>query len=267
MRAAGLALALLATPAAAEPLADQVRFITCPIYRDVDAGRKSGCWLADDHETGVRYDVTPSPTKPDWNFAVLVEGAPSKDQTNACGGVVLDPARVSVLDEPCTRAMVPAEGFAGRRFVLPARNIRPLYEARKPFDQPYAVRTFSIPFEFRRSFIVYQLGDYLIDQAVAYALATHAARVDITGYAATAPETVSGRTIAEPLEVAKARAQVAAAWMKGLGVPEGRLHISWRGGAEPSDIDGADGLTEASRRRVDIRITPGVAESPAPAPR
>ncbi len=259
MRGAAALLLLASTPVLAETSADQVRFITCPIYRDADAGRKSGCWLADERETGRRYDVTPSPTKPDWNFAILVEGRLGADQTDLCGGVVLDPVRVSVLEEPCTRAMLPAEGFKGRRFVLPARNMRPLYEARKPFDQPFTARTFSIPFEYGRSFIVYQLGDYLIDQAVAYALASHAARVDIVGYAATAPASVSGRTIAESESVAQVRARVAADWMTGLGVPPDRLHLSWRGGAEPVDMPGADGLSEPSRRRAEIRVTPGAA--------
>ena len=54
--------------------AELVRFVACPVYRDTDAGKKSGCWLADDPATGRRYDVSQSPTKPDWNFEVLVEG-------------------------------------------------------------------------------------------------------------------------------------------------------------------------------------------------
>jgi hypothetical protein len=256
VRLAALVLLAAAAPAAAEPAAE-VRFVTCPVYRDTDSGKKSGCWLADDHEDGRRYDVSPSPTKPDWNFAVLVEGRPSADQTDVCGGVVLDPVRVSVLDAPCARAMLPAEGYPGRRFVLPARNIRPLYEPRKPFDQPLGERTFFIPFEFGRSFVTYQLADYLIDQAVAYAIASHAARVEITGWAATTPAPVSGRMIAEPLAVARARAEVAQTWMTRLGVPIDRVHVAWKGEAQPVDMPGADGLTEPARRRVDIRITPG----------
>lgn len=251
--AAALALLLSATAAQAA----EVRFVACPIYRDTDAGRKSGCWLADSPEDGRRYDVTPSPTKPDWNHAVLVEGRPAAEQTNVCGGVVLDPARVSILPEPCVRAMLPAEGYPGRKFALPERNVRPLYEPRKPFPTPYTERTFEIPFEFGRSFVVYQLSDYLMDQAVAYALAVHARRVEITGWAATTPEVVSGHALAEPAQLARARAEVAATWMKSLGVPEDRLVVRWRTGSEPVDMPGADGLSGPSRRRVDIRITPG----------
>jgi outer membrane protein OmpA-like peptidoglycan-associated protein len=248
-------LLLAAAPGLAQ--AAELRFVACPIYRDTDAGKKSGCWLADDPQDGRRYDVTPSPTKPDWNYAVLVEGRASSDQADVCGGVVLDPVRVSILPERCVRAMLPAEGYPGRRFVLPERNVRPLYEARKPFPQPYAQKTFEIPFEFGRSFIVYQLSDYLIDQAVAYAVATRAAKVEITGWAATTPVTVSGRTLVEPAALARTRAEVAAQWMTSLGVSASHLSVRWRTGAQPIDMPGSDGLSEPSRRRVDIRITPG----------
>ena len=254
MRAAALMLLLAAAPAAAQ--AAEVRFVACPVYRDTDAGRKSGCWLADDREDGRRYDITPSPTKPDWNFAVLVEGRTTASPTDVCGGLVLDPVRVSILPDRCVRTMLPAEGYPGRRFVLPERNVRPLYEPRKPFAQPFAQRTFYIPFEFGRSFVVYQLSDYLMDQAVAYALATHARRVGITGWAATRPDRVSGRVLTEPASLARARAQVAAQWMTSLGVPASRLSVRWRTGAQPIDMPGADGLSDPSRRRVDIRIVP-----------
>ena len=255
MRAAAIALLLAAAPAVVQ--AAELRFVACPVYRDTDAGKKSGCWLAEDPQDGRRYDVTPSPTKPDWNYAVLVEGRLAAAQTDVCGAVVLDPVRVSILPERCVRAMLPAEGYPGRKFVLPERNVRPLYEARKPFPQPYAARTFEIPFEFGRSFIVYQLSDYLIDQAVAYATATHAAKVEITGWAATVPMTVSGRTLAEPTALARARAEVAAQWMTSLGVPKSHLVVRWRTGSKPIEMPGSDGLSEPSRRRVDIRITPG----------
>ena len=153
--------------------------------------------------------------------------------------------------------MLPAEAYPGRRYVLPQRNVRPLYEARKPFPEPMAERTFEIPFEFGRSFIVYQLSDYLIDQAVAYAVQAKAKTVEITGWAATGPEVVSGHALSEPVELAKARAEVAATWMTSLGIPANRVVVRWRTGAKPIEMDGADGLVEPSERRVDIRITPG----------
>ena len=158
-----LGVLVLAVPAT--HAAEQLRFATCPVFRDVDAGRKSGCWLVEDPATGIRYDVTPSPTKPDWNHEALVEGVVSGRQDNACGGVVLDPVRVSILPGGCTRHSLPAEGFKGRPFVLPARNVRPLSEARAAPPQPWTDRVFSLQYEWDRSFGVYQLDDYLLDQA------------------------------------------------------------------------------------------------------
>jgi hypothetical protein len=252
LRALGILIPAIAAVAldAAEPQ----RYIACPVYRDVDAGRKSGCWLADDDASGIRYDVSLSPTKPDWNHEVLVEGVVATRQDNACGGVVLEPVRVSILAGACTRHSVPAEGFPGRRFVLPARNVRPLSEARKPPPPPWTDRSFHLQFEWNRSFGVYQLDDYLLDQAITYIRAVHPREITVTGYAATTPATVSGRVIAERPEVARERAEMLGESLRRLGVPDSILRVQWREAAEPAPIDAADGLVEASRRRVDIDV-------------
>lgn len=41
-----------------------VSFVACLIYRDTDASRKSGCWLADEASTGIRYDISLGIAKP-----------------------------------------------------------------------------------------------------------------------------------------------------------------------------------------------------------
>ena len=250
------ALAVLVALAATGPLgaAEQLRFVSCPIYRDADAGRKSGCWLTDHAPGGTRYDVTLSPTKPDWNFAVLVEGVVSEKQDNACGGVVLDPVRVSVLAEPCTRHMLPAESYPGRRFVLPTRNVRPLSQVRAEPAKPWTDRTFSLVFEFDRSFAVYQLDDYLLDQAITYIRAVKPRQIIITGHAATTPVEVSGRVLSEKPELADRRARMVAESLRRLGVDPQITVVQTRLAAEPSPVDGADGLVEPSRRRVDIEV-------------
>ncbi len=124
-----------------------VRFISCPVYRDADSGKKSGCWLADNRENGTRYDVSLSPYKPDWNRAVLVEGRITNTPETACGAQVLNPVRTSVLSEPCQRHMLPAEGFPGRKFVLPKRNVDPAAVPRKAPDGPFTEQTFSLFFD------------------------------------------------------------------------------------------------------------------------
>lgn len=248
----GLMVALVATTSAAQ----DVVFATCPIYRDADDGKKSGCWLAESPETGVRYDVTQSANKPDWGHAVLVEGRIAEDQTDLCGGVVLAPVRVSILEETCVRAMLPSEGFRGRRFTLPARNIRPLYAPRTPAAAPFAERSFFVPFDVDRDFVVYQNADYLLDQAVWYALDTQAERVEIVGLYDDRNRVVSGRPIHEDLAIAQTRAERVADWMRLRGVPVERLNVTWRAATEDSQDTAFEGLTEASRRRVDIRIIP-----------
>lgn len=255
-RLGGLAgLALLASAGAAE--AQSVRFVTCPIYRDTDAGRKSGCWLADEAASGVRYDVSRSPTQPDWNYEILVEGEPADEPDAACGGRVLSPVRVSVLPGACTRHMLPAEGFPGRRFVLPARNVRPLSEARPPLEGPATTRTFHILFDFNRAFLVYQLSDYLFDQAITYIRAANPRRIVVTGHAATRPTIVSGRELAEDPAIAEARAGLIREALLRMGVPEEKIVVRTRADAEPVAAEGADGLAEPSRRRVDILVEVG----------
>jgi outer membrane protein OmpA-like peptidoglycan-associated protein len=239
---------------AAGAVSPELRFVACPIYRDTDAGIKSGCWLADDPQTGLRYDVSLSPTKPDWNREVLVEGRATAEPSGACGGIVLRPARVSVLPGACTRAMLPAEGLPGRAFVLPARNVRPLSEPRRAPDPPYVDRSFHVPFDFDRSFVVYQLGDFLLDEAVTWTLAVKPARVRVIGHAATTPALVSGRMLMERPAVARERAERIAETLRRMGVPADRISTEWRDGSSPLGFAGADGLTEPSRRRADIVV-------------
>lgn len=248
-------LALLSFNSVAQA-AEAVRFISCPIYRDTDAGRKSGCWLADERETGRRFDITQSATKPDWSMAVLVEGRVADKQDNACGATLLEPVRVSILPaQACTRAMIPAEGFPGRRFTLPPRNIRPLYAPDPAPPPPYAAKLFPIPFDFGRDFVVYQQSDWMLVNAATYARAA-GGDVIITGYAETQPLLLSGQTLVEPADLARRRAEMARHWLVGLGVPAENVRIDWQLNPAPLADPAFDGLTETSRRRADIRIVP-----------
>lgn len=247
-------LALLAATQVAAPNTQPLRFVTCPIYRDADNGRKSGCWLADRHETGVRYDVTMAPSKPDWNYAVLVEGRPAgPDVDNPCGGVVLDPVRTSILfDQPCTRHMIPAEGYPGRKFVLPRRVVTPLGAPAKVPPPPYRDRTFHLFFDFDRDFVIYEYDDYLLDQAITWIRAAKPRAITVTGYAAvTAPE-ASGQTISEDPAIARQRAEKITHALVLLGVDPKIITTRWSTDPKPVADPEADGLAEPSRRRVDI---------------
>lgn len=255
MRTIAILLAFAAPMAAqAQDAGQLVRFVSCPVYRDADAGRKSGCWLVDDAAGGRRYDATMSPYKPNWDFAVLVEGRVSHEAPSLCGGdAVLEPVRTSILpDQRCPRHMLPAEGFPGRRFVLPARNIQPLSIPRAVPPGPYAERTFTTYFEFDRDFLVYQYSDFLIDNAVAWIRAARPRKLIVTGFAATVPEEVSGQLLAERPEVAQERAEAMAETLRRL-VPDIPVEVRAELAAKPTDDPDADGLPGQSQRRAEIR--------------
>lgn len=234
--------------------ADELRFITCPIYRDADAGKKSGCWLADDPATGARYDVSPSAAKPDWNFAVLVEGRIAAKQDNPCGGVTLDPVRTSVLELPCPRHMLPAEAFAGRKFVLPRRNVDPIAVARPVPVPPFSNRIFRLFFDWNSSFIAYQREDYTLDQMINWMRGVPVKRVIVTGYAARAPSLVSGQSIVESAAIAAERHDVIAEALTRLGIEKRLIEVHDGGNGETVADEHVDLLTEPSRRRVDVAI-------------
>ncbi|RYY26664.1 MAG: hypothetical protein EOP62_09485 [Sphingomonadales bacterium] len=234
----------------------ELRFIGCPVYRDTDAGRKSGCWLVTDPATGIRYDVTSSPTKPDWNHAVLVEGRADAKAGDTCGGMVIDPARVSVLEAPCPRFALRGEGFTGRKFALPARNVRPLYDVRKKQNPPFQEGRFTIPFDFGGSFVVYQLSDYYMDAMINYALDVQPARIEIAASADTRPTVVSGTTLSEPRALATQRAQVIRQSLILRGISPDTIKIVSATRA-PYVAAAFDGLDAPAARRVDVRIIPG----------
>lgn len=250
-----LLLAAIATAPSAEP----VRFVTCPIYRDTDAGRKSGCWLAEDRRTGQRWDVTDAPSKPDWNHAVLVEGRAADVAAGSpqepCGAPVLNPVRTSVLPDTCPRHMLPAEGFPGRKFALPKRNVRPLSEAREVPPGPYRDRTFHLFYDREKAFLIYQYDDYLLDQAITWIRAAKPARIVVTGWAATNAPPVSGQAVAEDPAIARTRAERVTEALVRLGVDPKTITTRWRTDPQPIDVPEADGLSEPSRRRVDIAAT------------
>ena len=243
-------MALLAASAGA---AAEVNFITCPVYRDTDNGRKSGCWLGEDPASGIRYDITQSAAKPDWNFAVLVEGRVAVSPDDPCGGAVLDPVRVSILqDQPCTRHMIPAEGFKGRKYVLPKRNIDPLSVVRAKPQPPFATRSFRLFFDWNSDFIAYQREDHSLDMAIAWIRGAPVRSLTVTGYAATTPFNVSGQAMAEEKGMGQIRADHVAEALYRLGIPKAKI-VTRDGGDGGVIADAlADDLPQASRRRVEI---------------
>jgi outer membrane protein OmpA-like peptidoglycan-associated protein len=234
---------------AALPATDIKRFVSCPIYRDVDAGRKSSCWLATDAASGIRYDIGESPAKPQLGKQVLVEGVIAPDPA-VCGAPVLNPVRASVLDRPCPRFMLPAEGLPGRRFVLP-EVLPPRAVPRPPPPPPYETRDFTVYFEWGSDFLRYQHAEIAIDKALTYLRASGASRLLVTGYADT--QGFAGVDLTEPLALARSRTEMVGEAFQRLGVARTLLRLRWRG-TPPPDALAELGLPGPSRRRVSIRV-------------
>jgi outer membrane protein OmpA-like peptidoglycan-associated protein len=235
------------------PLAQSpVSFIACPVYRDTNNGRKSGCWLATDMASGVRYDIGGGRTKPQIGRDVLVEGNLG-DGANACGGRILLPVHVSVLQTTCSAVILPAEGFPGRVFQVPKNGYLPPADVARPLPQgPYNSRDWHIEFNFQSDFLAYQYSEVILDDAARYIRASRARHVEVTGYADTSPYAISGRQLIEPRTLGEQRAKMVAEALLRLRVDPGILHVNWH--VDPAAIDADDGMAEPSKRRVTIHV-------------
>lgn len=249
MKATLVVLMLLAGEAAAQ----EVRFVSCPMYRDTDQGRKSGCWLARDPKSGVTYDVSGAPALPDFRHGVLIEGRVSTG-ADACGGTIMDPVRVSVLEEvTCVGRILPAEGYKGRQFSLPKTVLKPLYLPTEPIKGPFAARTFRLYFEHGSAFFTYQFTDFYMDEASQWLAAAKPRRIVVTGYAATRAETVSGRRLQEDKRLAKERAERTALWLTRMGTDPKHIVIRTSGQPRPVADPVLGNLAAPSLRRVEIQ--------------
>ncbi len=154
----------------------------------------------------------------------------------------------------CPRKVLPAEGYPGRMPKFSDRYVMPLSYDRDLPPPPYKTRTFSPTFDFNSSFVIFNHSDYAIDQAIAYIKASESKRVVVTGWAATEPVTISGKTLVESVDIARERLDVVVANLTGMGVPEEIIEKRVETGTETSDTEYASGLIESSRRRVDIKV-------------
>ncbi|MES3021755.1 MAG: hypothetical protein V4857_09260 [Pseudomonadota bacterium] len=244
-----LILAALAVGAQAQA----VGFLACPVYRDTDAGRKSGCWLATDPATGVRYDVSEALNKPMIGRMVLVEGRPA-GTADICGGIALNPVRVAVLEQACAEVMVPAEGYPSKPSVLPAEFLLPLAVPRKQPAPPFSQQAYQIGFTYNDDRLVYQSVETTLERAMLYAVASKARAVRVTGYADVKGFKVSGQHLAEPAALAKARAEMVTLALVRLGIPAKSISTTWR--TDPAALDASEGMENASKRRVSVTVTP-----------
>ena len=235
------------------PPSNHRNFVACPIVRDTSS---VPCWLAEyEGETyflTIQTDVS-APVTPPWlGHRVLVEGVVS-DEPRICGGVVLKPVALSVmqeLDESCN-TMLPAED----RYNLTFEPPRPPGPSRgrlsfgDPNMNPQAEstalpRTFELHYEFDGK-VKFRHAQPL-QAMLAFVRQSGATQLTITGYRA-ASLLSNGERMLEQGAIGQQRAEQIAELLKGAGLTEVRYEIDWKDVASE-----ADGRDDAALRRVEV---------------
>lgn len=247
------------TLAAAAPADPAIRnFLACPIVRDTAS---VPCWLAE-HE-GELYFLTlqadvSAPVNPPWlGHQVLVEGRRS-DKPRICGGIVLEPVKLSVIAEPDARCntMLPAEERYNLTFTPPrppgpsggrlAFNTLPMPV--KPAAIERRVHEFTLQYDFDG--MVNFKHPFQLTPLLDLARALPARRIVIVGHRGDALLS-DGTRLPEQADRAQRRAERVAELLRGAGLTEPAYEVRWE--AAPAEPDG-DG--DFANRRVEIRVEP-----------
>jgi hypothetical protein len=220
-----LALATAAAAGAAEPPANHRNFISCPIVRDTAT---VPCWLAEYggelYYLGIQTDVSAEFHPPLLGHKVLVEGI-VKDGPRICGGIVLEPLKISPLaelDGTCN-TILPAE----EQYTVPFAPRPPGPSGgRLAFDAaPGAPRAAPAPLTGPQEFVLYYDFDMLVggrhsntlSRIYDYASAQRKPNLAITCHRGSTLLS-DGVLIAEREELAAARARELVKLLRGAGL-------------------------------------------------
>jgi len=248
--AGGAAIAVLVAGSVFSALAQQGtlatssrrQFVACPIVRDT---RTQPCWLAEyegelyylGQQGGVANDFYP----PQLGHQALVEG--TVGQGRVCGGIPLQPVKVSVLREltPACRTLLPAEdGIEAPQPVPAPRGPAPSWVR---VDGPGDA---TLYFDFDSDFFSLHVTIALTNLAK-HAADTHASRVEVTGFTA-ATRLSSGQLLVERDAIGGIRARKVADTLAGLGVSAERISVHAARSGPP------DGINDPWNRRVEVRV-------------
>jgi hypothetical protein len=253
-----VAFATLVQPSAAQT---RLNFVSCPIVRDTAT---VPCWLTEyDGELyymGIQTDVSAEFHPPYLGHKVLVEATVAGDQPRICGGVVLDPIRISVmpeLDQSCNTILPavpeytidfnprPPGPSGGRLAFAPPPGVAPEQAPAPP--PPSGPRTFTIYFDMDQGIAFRHPGDILA--AYNYANQIAARRITVR---ATRGATLltNGDRVTESPGVAQRRAEQVAGLLRDLG---SEADIATEFSSMPS---AADGIDDWQSRSVQILVEP-----------
>ncbi len=246
------------TAQAAQPDPSLRNFVACPIVRDTAS---VPCWLAE--YEGELYFLTlqadvSAPVNPPWlGHRVLVEGRKS-DKPRICGGIPLEPVRLSVIaeiDTSCNQQL-PAEERYNLTFEPPrppgpsggrlAFNTLPMPV--QPTEVKREPRHYSLDYTFNG--MVNFKTPFQLAPVLEAAKAMPASRIEIVGYRSAALLS-DGTVMQEQADLAQRRAGQVAELLRGAGLTAPHYEVRWVQGAPPPD-----GRDDYKLRRVDITLQP-----------
>lgn len=255
--AALLLLGVSLTLRAETPPATQRNFVSCPIVRDTVT---VPCWLSEyDGELyylGIQTDVSAEFDPPFLGHNVLVEGTVS-DQPRICGGIVLEPVRVTPMldfDSRCN-TILPAEdrytvpfaprppGPSGGRLAF--QGPPPAPEVLEP---PYPAREFVIYYDF--DMLIMGRHAATLGQVLDYATSTAAPTILVTASSGGALLS-NGTLMNEGEALAHERASEVAGLLAAGGLGDRRIDVSVE-----AAVDEPDGVEDWRARRTIIRVVP-----------
>lgn len=225
--------------AAQRPPADRRNFLACPVVRDTAT---VPCWLAEYegelYFLGSQGSTSSAFYPPQLLHQVLVE-ATTLEGPRICGGLPLTSVDVSVMPEisrECN-SVLPAE---------PAFSAPPSPPAPVPAF-PDTTRDFVVPYDFDSDYITLHTSRVILE-AVRIAKAMRASRIHVRGHRG-ATLLSDGRTLTERAAMGEVRAAKMREALVGLGLPAASIQVTWQTTPDPPD-----GVTDAARRKVTIRL-------------
>lgn len=244
-----------ATPNVAPQAGDHINFISCPLVRDTYVP----CWLAE-HDGELYYlgpqgDLGAEFYPPQLGHKALVEGVVS-DQPRICGGVVLDPVKVSALPEidVSCNTILPAAGHDNPPHHRTPGPSNSGHSERRRTEEPAPVP----PFEAREFSVIFSfdVGQHLVSRntrpvvaAARYAEAVKARKVEVVGYRAGALLS-NGQSLKEREDIAQLRAEMVRNMLIHAGVDDSLIQMEF------VDVGAPDGVNDFEQRRVAITVVP-----------
>ena len=254
-----IALSLLGAAAAAQlPPADIRNFVSCPIVRDTST---VPCWLSEYegelYYLGIQTDISADFHPPYLEHQVVVEGTVS-NAPRICGGIVLDPVKISVvaeIDKNCDQ-ILPAEdryqidfsprppGPSGGRLAFGGPGDPGARQPPPPLTGP---QTFTIRYEFDGKVEGPNAGE--LGQIVRYAEQIKASRIEITGYRSSILLS-DGSVLEEKADLGKTRAKEAALLLMAGGLSGYEFDVNWE------QAPAADGVQDWAFRKTEVTVLP-----------